>query len=1073
MTARPAVLAPLELRRYLADATGPDRPYPLEQCVHQLFEHQARLTPDAVALVCEGVELGYARLNERANRLAHRLRAAGAGPEALVGVRLERGIDLVVALLAVLKSGAGYVPLDPEHPPLRTAAVLAESGAALLVTDAGAARAAEHAGVHPVVPADEPDWPSHNPDPAAGPDHPAYAIFTSGSTGRPKGVVVPHRGVVNRLLWMRDDCGLVGGGRVLQKTPATFDVSVWEFFGPLAVGGTLVLARPGGHRDPAYLHRVLAEERVDTVHFVPSMLREFLADLRARRTHGGPPELPALRRIVCSGEALGPDLVREVHELLDCELFNLYGPTEAAVDVTAERCLPGAPVTIGRAVANTRTYVLDPDGVPVPPGTDGELCLAGVQLARGYLGRPGLTAAAFRPDPYGPPGARLYRTGDLARRRVDGRIEYLGRLDHQVKIRGLRIELGDVEAALASHPQVHAAVVAAHPAATGGSRLVGYLVGVVPDAPDLTELRKHLGELLPDYMVPTAWVRLPELPLTASGKTDRKALPAPDDGRPELATAYLAPRTPTERALVDVWEQALGVAPIGVRDRFLDLGGQSLIATRICSRLRALTGAAPSPADLLARPTVEELAALLDAAGPAAAPEAGRTVPPRPPGPVPLSSEQHRLWFLDRLTPGSTEYTMYDAHRLRGRIDPAALHEALRATVRRHAALRTTFEATRGVPHQVVHQDLPIVPELLDLTGTPPGEREERARRAVREQVARPFALDRGPLLRLVLLALGPEDHVLLAVTHHIVSDDWSMGVFWRDLSECYRAASAGRAPRLPDLPVDYPDYAAWQRAGADDADRAEEDLDHWLRHLRAPLPVLELPAPGPPGDGARPPLRGRRDAVVDFTLAPAATAALNRTAGEAGATPFMALLSCFSAVLTAAGETDDLVVATFTANRPVAELTDLVGLFVNTLALRTPVGRREPFTQVLARTRATALAAYRHQGLPFDRVVTALRPPRDPSRNPVAQAGFQLLGPLTGRVDLPGVVAEPYDHGQGGHPFDVLVDLRENGGALDGRLHYPEGLLTATAARDLAGAFTAFVAAAGERPGLPVERLG
>ncbi|MFD8749900.1 amino acid adenylation domain-containing protein [Kitasatospora sp. NPDC059577] len=1067
MTARSAVPAPVELRRYLADATGPDRPYPLDRCVHQLFERQARRTPDAVALVCDGVELDYAGLNARANRLAHRLRAAGAGPESLVGVRLERGTDLVVALLGVLKSGAGYVPLDPEHPPLRTAAVLAESGAALLVTDAAAAAAAEHAGVRPVVPDDEPGWPAHDPAPAADPDNPAYAIFTSGSTGRPKGVLVPHRGVVNRLLWMRDDCGLTGGSRVLQKTPATFDVSVWEFFGPLAVGATLVLARPGGHRDPAYLYEVLTGQRVDTVHFVPSMLREFLADLRARRDHGGPPVLPALRRIVCSGEALGPDLVREVHQLLDCELFNLYGPTEAAVDVTAERCLPGAPVTIGRAVANTRAYVLDPDGVPAPPGTPGELCLAGVQLARGYLGRPGATAAAFRPDPHGPPGARLYRTGDLARRRVDGRIEYLGRLDHQVKIRGLRIELGDVETALAAHPQVHAAVVAAHPAATGGSRLVGYLVGAVPDVPDLPDLRKHLGELLPDYMIPTAWVRLAELPLTASGKTDRKALPAPDDGRPELATAYLAPRTPTERTLVGIWEQALGVAPIGVRDRFLDLGGQSLIATRICSRLRARTGAAPSPADLLARPTVEDLAALLDAAGPAPAPQDLRTVPPRPPGPVPLSSEQHRLWFLDRLTPGSTEYTMYDAHRLRGPVDPAALHEALRATVRRHAALRTTFEARRGVPHQVVHPDPPTAPEVVDLTGTPPDGREEAARRAVRAQVERPFALDRGPLLRLVLLTLEPDHHVLLAVVHHIVADDWSMGVFWRDLSEGYRAARAGRAPRLPALPVDYPDYAAWQRSGAGAADRTEDDLDHWLRHLRAPLPALELPG------GPRPPLRGRRDAVVDFTLPAAVTTALNRTAGEAGATPFMALLSCFSAVLAGACGTEDLVVATFTANRPMAELADLVGLFVNTLALRTPVGRREPFTQVLARTRATALAAYRHQGLPFDRVVTALRPPRDPSRNPVAQAGFQLLGPLAGRVDLPGTTAEPYDHGQGGHPFDVLVDLRENGAALDGRLHYPQGLLGDAAARDLAGAFTGFVAAAAERPGLPVERLG
>ncbi|GAA1227046.1 hypothetical protein GCM10009665_16950 [Kitasatospora nipponensis] len=1084
--AGPAAPAASQLRRVLVEWNDTERGYPLDVCVHQLFEAQARRSPQAVALVQDAVEVGYAQLNARANRLAHLLRAAGAGPESLVAVCLERGIDLVVALLGVLKAGAAYVPLDPEHPPARTAAVLADHGIALVVTSAELAPLTAAAGVRAVLVGHEPaGLPDHDPQPAADPDNPAYVIFTSGSTGRPKGVVVPHRGVVNRLLWMRDDCGLTERCRVLQKTPATFDVSVWEFFGPLAVGATLVLARPGGHRDPGYLRRVLAEQRVDTVHFVPSMLRAFLAELREERVRTAGPgqpvsSLPELRRIVCSGEALGPELVSAVGELLGCEVHNLYGPTEASVDVTAARCVPGEPVTIGRPVANTRTYVLDPDGEPVPPGTAGELCLAGVQLARGYLHRPGTTAAVFRPDPFGAPGSRLYRTGDLVRWDRHGRLEYLGRLDHQVKIRGLRIELGEVEAALAAHPQVHAAAVTTHQPAGGERQLVGHLVGTTPTVPDIPALRAHLGTLLPAYMIPTAWVRLAALPLTASGKTDRAALGAPDGHRPELATAYLAPRTASESTLAGLWEELLGVRPVGVHDRFLDLGGQSLTATRICSRLRRLTGAVLSLADLLASPTVAELAMLLD--GRTAAGDGGTgtgtghgpgrstardTIPPHPPGLVPLSSEQHRLWFLDRLSPGSTEYTMYDAHRLRGRLDLRALTAALRATVQRQAALRTTFAALRGVPHQVVHPELPIALERVDLTAVPAEQREERARAAVQERLAQPFSLANGPLLRMVLLTLEPDHHLLLAVVHHIIADDWSMGVLWRDLSALYRARATGRAADLPHLTLGYCDYAAWQRTEAA-AEHRPQELAHWLRHLEPELPVLEL-APERPQHRER----ERGDTRIAVTLPPDLTAAVDRTSAAAGATRFMTLLACFSAVLTRAAGQHDLVVATFTANRTSVELEDLVGLFVNTLALRTPVRGDLAFQELLARTRNTALQAYRHQRLPFDQVVTALRPRRDLGRNPVAQAAFQTLGPLAGRIDLPGVQATPYDQGQGGHPFDVLVTLRESGAGLAGELRCPADLLPALRVRELATSFTDFVRAATTEPQLAVDRLG
>ena len=1037
-------------------SSGPDRPYPTHQCVHQLFEEQVRRSPDAVALASDTSELTYAQLNARANRLAHLLRAAGAGPESLVGVCLERGVNLVVALLGVMKSGAAYVPLDPEHPARRTAAVLADSAATMLVTSAELAPIAEAAGVRPVLLDGElSDLPTDDPDPLAVPDNPAYVIFTSGSTGRPKGVVVPHRGVVNRLLWMRDDCGLTARSRVLQKTPATFDVSVWEFFAPLAVGATLVLARPGGHRDPGYLIRVLAEQRVDTVHFVPSMLRAFLAELRESGPRSATP-LPQLRRVVCSGEALGPELVSGVHELLGCRVHNLYGPTEASVDVTGTLCEPGEPVTIGTPVANTQTYVLDPDGDPLPPGTPGELCLAGVQLARGYLGRPAPTAAGFRPNPFGAPGSRLYRTGDLVREGDDGRIEYLGRLDHQVKIRGFRIELGEIETALAAHPQVRAAVVAPHQPASGELRLVGYLVGAGPELPDIPGLRAHLGALLPDYMVPTAWVRLDSLPLTASGKTDRKALPAPDGHRPDLAADYQPPRTETESTLVGLWEEVLDIRPVGVHDRFLDLGGQSLTATRICSRLRRLTGVSLSPADLIASPTIEELAALLAEPGPASGPSHGLGgIPGARPGPLPLSSEQHRLWFLDQLSPGSTEYIMHDAHRLRGRLDLTALRAALDDTVRRHATLRTTFQSRRGVPHQVVQQDSSVQLDVVDLTARDPAEREELARAAVRRYTGLPFRLDRDPLLRMVVLSLDSEHHVLLAVVHHIVADDWSMRLLWRDLSAHYRARTTGHDAGLPPLPVGYADYAAWQRSDSA-AQTRSEDLDHWLRHLHQAPPVLELPT-----DLPRPARQRQNDARIGFALSPAVTAGLSRLSAAAGATPFMTLLAAYAAVLARASGEDDLVIATFTANRTQAEVEDLIGLFVNTLPLRIRLQGEPAFAELLERTRTTALQAYRHQSLPFDQLVTALKPPRDLSRNPVAQVGFQTLGALADRIDLPGVRATPYDQGQGGHPFDVMVTLRENGPAWDGELRYPADLLTEAVARRLAASFVGFVEAA------------
>ncbi len=547
-----------------------------------LFAAQVARTPSAPAVVADGVSVSYVELDRRANRLAHHLIAEGVGPESVVGVCLDRGVELVVALLGIHKAGGAYLPLDPDYPAERVDYMRSDSGATTVVTAATFARV---------------DGPSDDPGTEVLPAHPAYVIYTSGSTGRPKGVVIEHRGIVNRLVWMQDEYALDGTDRVLQKTPYSFDVSVWEFFWPLITGATLVMARPGGHRDPRYLAETIDTERITTVHFVPSMLRTFLAE-----PFGA---LPSLRRMICSGEALTADLVTGVHERLGCELHNLYGPTEASVDVTAIRCHPGEPVTIGRPIANTATHIVDRDLNPV---AEGELCLAGVQLARGYLGRPELTAERFVPNPFGA-GDRLYRTGDLARRRADGTIDYLGRLDHQVKIRGHRIELGEIEAVLTGHPDVHAGVVTVHRPATGEPRLVAY---VVPAGRlDVRTLRGDLGATLPDHMIPALFLTLSALPLTPSGKTDRGALPAPDGARPALGVEYAPARTATETALVEIWEHVLDTTPVGIRDPFVELGGQSLTAARICARVRQRFGGHLSAGDLLDAATIERMAELV------------------------------------------------------------------------------------------------------------------------------------------------------------------------------------------------------------------------------------------------------------------------------------------------------------------------------------------------------------------------------------------------------------------------------------------------------------------------------
>ncbi|HEV2736531.1 MAG TPA: amino acid adenylation domain-containing protein, partial [Longimicrobiaceae bacterium] len=671
---RVEVLPDAERARVLGEWNATDAAYPAGSCVHQPFEAQAARTPEAPAVVCGERALTYRELNARANRLAHYLAGRGVGPDVRVGICVERSPEMMVGLLAILKAGGAYVPLDPEYPEERLRYMLDDAEPAALLTQASLAGRFAGAGA-PVVALDRDaaawaDRPDTDPGRAGlTPDHLAYVIYTSGSTGRPKGVMVAHRSVVNVLAWMQDAWPLEAGDAVLQKTPYSFDASLRELIPPLLVGARLVMARPGGHRDPGYLLETIRRERISTLHFVPSMLRALVQDPDIRGC-------TSLKRVVCGGEPLPRDLARRFHaELPHARLHNVYGPTEAAVDVTEWSCEPEAgesgAIPIGRPQANTRIYVLDRDGGPVPAGVAGELYIGGVQLARGYWKRAALTAERFVPDPFGGgAGARLYRTGDLGRWRADGTIDFLGRGDAQVKVRGYRVEPGEIEARLLEHAAVREAVVVAREDTPGDTRLVAYHVGGTGVEADA--LRAHLRERLPEHMVPAAYVALDALPRTPSGKLDRGALPAPG-GAAYARRGYEAPATPTEAALAEIWSGVLGVERVGRRDDFFELGGHSLLAVRVISRVRQAMGTEVELGALFERAVLADFARGLE--------EAARAeLPPIEPAdrsaPLPLSFAQQRLWFLEQLDDLGNTYHIPTRLRLGGELDRAALRRA-------------------------------------------------------------------------------------------------------------------------------------------------------------------------------------------------------------------------------------------------------------------------------------------------------------------------------------------------------------------------------------------------------------
>ncbi len=1054
------LLTPSEWQQVAQEWNATEAAYPQDQCVPELFEAQAVQQPDAVAVAFEDQHMTYQALNHSANQLAHTLRQLGVSVETLVGVFMERSVEMVVGLLGILKAGAAYVPLDPGYPPERVAFMAADAGAKVLLAQKHMAdRLPQLAAT--VVYVDElaktsPDSP--NPVSAVCAENLAYVIYTSGSTGQPKGAMNTHGGLRNRLQWMQAAYHLDQTDRVLHKTPFSFDVSVWEFFWPLLTGACLVVARPGGHQDSAYLVRAIIEQRVTTLHFVPAMLSVFLQEARVE-------ECASLRRVMCSGEALPLDVQERFFAKLDAELHNLYGPTEAAVDVTYWACQPAsgrAVVPIGRPIANIQIYLLDKYMQPVPVGVPGELFIGGVGLGRGYWQRPELTAERFVPNPfashlYSPrrrgeteegkqveDGSRLYKTGDLARYWPGGEIEFLGRTDFQVKLRGFRIELGEIEARLAQHPAVGAAVVA-----VVEEKLVAYAVPGAAQKPTVNDLRDYLKEKLPDYMLPSAFVMLAALPLTPSGKVDRRALPAPDRSQPEKTFAL--PRTPTEEVLAGIWALVLGLEQVGIYDNFFNLGGHSLLAIQIASRVRDSLEAELSLPELFESPTVAALAEKIEkathtrrAAYPAQAKPIERISRDNP---LALSFAQERIWFLEQLEPGTPAYNVPMAIHLERQIDWAALEQSLNQLGRRHETLRTTFAAPEGFPIQIIADSLILSLPLADLADLPQAERKAEAQRLAVADANQAFDLARGPLLRARLLRLADTDYILLLNVHHIIFDAWSQAILLRELALLYESFVNSQSLSLPELAIQYADFACWQRQWLQ-GEALEAQLAYWKQQL-AGLAVLELPT-----DHPRPPVQTSRGAYRSLVFQKPLSKALQDLSRQEDVTLFMTLLAAFKTLLYRYTGQADVCVGSPIAGRVRTEVEGLVGCFLNTLVLRTDLSGNPAFRELLKRVRQVALEAYAHQDLPFEKLVEELQPKRDLSHSPLFQVMFTFQDASLPSVEQVGAILNPIDVNESRAKFDLTLYMSDTGQGLEGTFEYNTDLFDAATIARLAGHF-------------------
>ncbi|KFI03115.1 non-ribosomal peptide synthetase DhbF [Bacillus spizizenii] len=1030
--------------------------------LQDMFKKQAILTPERIALICDDVQVNYQELNEKANRLAHLLIEKGLGPEQFVALALPRSPEMVASMLAVLKTGAAYLPLDPEFPADRISYMLEDAKpSCIITTEEIAARLPDGLSVpqlvldqtvtQEIVKRYSPD----NPNVSVSLAHPAYIIYTSGSTGRPKGVVVTLKSLSNFLLSMQEAFSLGEEDRLLAVTTVAFDISALELYLPLISGAQIVIAKKETIREPQALAKMIEYFDIDIMQATPTLWHALVTN---------EPETLRGLRVLVGGEALPSGLLQALQKL-HCSVTNLYGPTETTIwSATAflEEGLKGVP-PIGKPIWNTQVYVLDNGLQPVPPGVVGELYIAGTGLARGYFRRPDLTAERFVADPYGPPGARMYRTGDQARWRADGSLDYIGRADHQIKIRGFRIELGEIDAVLAKHPDIEQAAVVVREDQPGDKRLVAYVVAA--SAIDTADLRRYVGASLPDYMVPAAFMEMDELPLTPNGKLDRKALPAPDFS---TSVSDRGPRTPQEEILCDLFAEVLGLARVGIDDSFFELGGHSLLAARLMSRIREVMGAELGIAKLFDEPTVAGLAAHLDQAQ-SARPALQRAERPER---IPLSFAQRRLWFLHCLEGPSPTYNIPVAVRLSGELDQGVLQAALYDLVCRHESLRTIFPESQGTSYQHI-LDADQARPVLHVTEIDEKELSGRFAEAVRYS----FDLAAEPAFRAELFVIGPDEYVLLLLVHHIVGDGWSLTPLTRDLGAAYAARCYGKAPEWAPLTVQYADYALWQQellgSGDDPNSLIAGQLAFWKETLKNLPDQLELPT-----DYSRPAEPSHDGDTIHFCIEPELHKRLQDLARANRVSLFMVLQSGLAALLTRLGAGTDIPIGSPIAGRNDDALGDLVGLFINTLVLRTDTSGDPSFRELLDRVREVNLAAYENQDLPFERLVEVLNPARSRATHPLFQIMFAFQSTPDAELNLPDMESSLRIHSVGSAKFDLTLEISENRLAdgtpngLEGLLEYSTDLFKQATAQALADRLMRLLEAAESDPDQQIGNL-
>jgi amino acid adenylation domain-containing protein len=1035
--------------------------------VHELVAAQARARPDTVAVSQEESRITYAELERRATELADRLRSLGIRPELPVGICVERSPDLVLGALAVWKAGGAYVPLDPAYPSEHLGVVIEDTAMPVLLTQRHLLERLPGTRCHIVLLEDPEQGASRGGAAVPAPQAPsgsllerAYVVYTSGSTGRPKGVEVSHGALLNLVAWHLETFRIQPGDRVSQMAGLAFDATVWELWPALAAGATVHLGgREEARREPRELRDWLVDRQV-RIAFLPTPLAEAVLPLE------WPPHI-ALETLLTGGDRL---TIRPPAGL-PFRLVNNYGPTENAVVATSgpvDADGGGRRPSIGRPVSRVEVLLLDPGLQPVPTGVAGELCLGGASLARGYLGQPELTAERFIPHPWsGRPGERLYRTGDLARRRADGELEFLGRIDQQVKVRGFRIEPGEIESALAAHPGVREACVVLRE-----DLGPGLLACVAPATEGLgaDALRRFLAERLPGHMVPSRVLLLDALPLTPNGKVDRSALRRlPLPGRPEGA-GQAAPRMPAEELLAALVAEVLGRERVESGDDFFELGGHSLLVAQLAARVQQAFGVDLPLRDVFLFPAVAALArrieVLRDTGSERAVPP---LAPPRPrprDGALPLSFSQESLWLLSRLDPKSPLYNIPMAVRLTGPLAVPALRSALDRVVARHEALRTVFVAGSAGPLLRIAAEVRAEIPVTDLSGLPAAARQRAASALADAEADRPFDLQAGPLVRACLLRLDSQEHVFLLTLHHIVSDGWSLALLLREMESLYRAALEGGQPSLPPLPVQYADFALWQRSWLA-GPVVDGELAWWRDYLAGAPPRLELPT-----DHPRPPRQSHRGVRRSLRFSAALARQLAALGRREGATLFMVALAALQTLLSRISGQDEILVGTPAAYRTRTELENLIGLFVNTLVLRGDLSANPPFRELLVRARESSLAVFAHQDVPFEKLVEELAPERSLAHSPLFQVMLVLQNVPAAGLNLPGLSTERLDPATRPAKFDLTLFLTEEPDGLLAELGIALDLFDPTTGARLLGQLERLLAAACEDPARPVRDL-